>query len=79
MHKKLICLVLFLCLFTGGCAAADGLTVTATFYPIYLAAINVCRGVEGDKRDLSRPAYGGLPARLPDHLHGAPHGWLIRT
>ena len=47
MRKKLICLVLFLCLFTGGCAAADGLTVTATFYPIYLAAINVCRGVEG--------------------------------
>ena len=47
MRKKLICLVLLLCLFTGGCAAADGLTVTATFYPIYLAAINVCRGVEG--------------------------------
>ena len=47
MRKKLVCLLLLFCLLLGGCAAAEGLTVTATFYPVYLAAINVCRDVEG--------------------------------
>lgn len=47
MPKKIICALLLVCLSLGGFAAAEGLNVTATFYPLYLAAINVCRGVDG--------------------------------
>ena len=36
-----------LCLPACGCAQEETLTVTATFYPLYLTAINIARDVEG--------------------------------
>ncbi len=40
-------LALLIASLTGCCAAADEITVTATFYPVYILAENVLDGVEG--------------------------------
>lgn len=48
MSKLAVCLCLIGCLLLGACGAAENqLTVTATFYPLYLATLNIARGVEG--------------------------------
>lgn len=59
MSKKIICALLLFCLSLGGFAAAEGLNVTATFYPLYLSAINVCRGVDGVSVSCLTPPTAG--------------------
>ncbi len=60
MSKITVCLLLAVCLLTAACgAASEGIAVTATFYPIYLATINIARGVEGVEVSCLTPPSAG--------------------
>ena len=61
MKKRLASVFLAaLLLLLSGCAAAEGkLLVTATFYPLYVAALNITRGVEGVEVRCMAPAQAG--------------------
>ena len=64
MKKRMLPYLMAASLFFGlsGCASADApLTVTATFYPLYIAALNIARDVEGvDVRCMAPPQAGCL-------------------
>ena len=60
MSKITVCLLLAVCLLTAACgAASEGIAVTATFYPIYLATINIARDVEGVEVTCLTPPEAG--------------------
>lgn len=61
--KRVVVFMLALCLAFGGVAVAEEapLRVTVSFYPLYIAAINVARGVEGiEIESLTPPSAGCL-------------------
>ncbi len=59
--RKLIAMLLTLCLVpcAGGCAQTRTLRVTATFYPLYVALLNITRGVEGVEIACLTPPQAG--------------------
>lgn len=59
MRKKLLCFALSCLLLTSAALASAELTITATFYPLYLAAINLAHGVAGVTVQCMAPAQAG--------------------
>lgn len=60
MKKKLVVLIVAICMALGGVAIAeDTLAITATFYPLYVAAVNVTRDVPGIELSCMAPPSAG--------------------
>lgn len=61
VRSKIIRVALAACLLAcaTACAQAESFRVTATFYPLYVAVLNVARDVEGIRIDCMAPAQAG--------------------
>lgn len=61
MKKTCLLLVLVLVLALSGCAAAEGRTIVASFYPVYILAQNVLKDIPGvELRCMTAPTTGCL-------------------
>lgn len=61
MKKTCLLLVLVLALTLSGCAAAEGRTIVASFYPVYILAQNVLKDIPGvELRCMTAPTTGCL-------------------
>ena len=75
--NMLFCLLASLCLLLTGCGSTntagggkDGsFHIVTSFYPMYVATINITQGVDGVTVQHDEAA-DGLPARLPAHDRG---------